>query len=256
MKNELNAITPDIQFTTGIVVFNNFEMYKEEAKAIARFISEFELTDSNVSDAKAMLAGARRVVQGLDKKRIEIKKTILAPYDDFASQIEELKAIVNDADSKIRNVIKDLENKEREEKRQKIVDVWTKRFTMYDLDGIPGLFNRWLTPQHLNKSMSMKKVEESMTAFLEQVQSDIEALNTFDDKESMIADYLTCFSLSEVFAHVKEREEREAQAKQVVEALNDEPITEPTATFIITGQKDILAAEALLKANGINFKRR
>lgn len=254
-KNELDVIMPDIQFTVGVVKFDNFEMYKEEAEAIARFISEFELTDNNVNDAKAMLAGARRVVQGLDKKRIEIKKTILAPYEDFASQIDELKAIVNDADSKVRSAIKSLENKQRKEKQKQIRKIWDKRIVMYDLDGIPSLFDKWLTPQHLNKGMSMKKVEESMVEFLEKVQQDIEALNTFDNSAELIADYLDRFNLPEVFANAKARQAREAQARQIKEAIDEETV-EPTAVFVIKGQKDIVAAEALLKANGIEFEKK
>lgn len=257
MKNEVKINQPDVQFAVGNVSFVNFEQYKENAQEIAEFINQFELTDSNVKEAKNMLARSRKVVQALDKHRIEIKKAMLSPYDEFAAQITELKKIVDDADAKVRARIKAFENQEREEKKQKIMEVWEKRIVMYDLDEIPDLFDKWLTPQHLNKNMSMKKVEANMTEFLEKVQADIEALNTFEDRTVMIADYLKCFNLPEVFANVRAREEREEQAKRVAEALNEEAEPEePTAVFVIKGQKDIVAAEALLKANGIEFEKK
>lgn len=252
--NEIKITTPDVKWQAGIVEFDNFNEYKEQASEIASFINSFSLTDENIQTAKKMLASSRKIVNALDKKRIGIKKDLLKSYEIFENQIKELKAIIDEADVTIRNQVKEIEEKEREEKRLKIKEMWDKRIQQYEVQIIPNLFDRWLTPQHLNKSMSMKKVEEDMVKFLEQRQQDLEALNTMDDKSELIAEYFKTLSLTETMVNHREKIEREELAKKAARILDADDEDEEMEIFIVTGKKDIAMTKLLLNSNGIKYR--
>lgn len=243
---------PDVSYQTAPVKFPAFEYYKQQAQKAAEYINSIVLTDNNVKDVKKDLAAARKLTDGLDQKRIQIKNAILADYVEFESQVKELQAIVKDAESSLRSKVKELEERERENKKAQILDIWNKRYPMYQISemlAVNDTFERWLTPQHLNKSTSMKSVEKEMTEWLENRDKDIESLRSMDDE--YLVEYLGCLDLPAAISAVNSRNEIRSEIHK--DSLND--YAEPIAKFIITGEKDIKLTELLLKENGIDYRK-
>lgn len=244
MDREL--IVKDIRYKTGVVNFNNYETYVKQAKKIASYIDSVELTEDNIKQCKNDLADARKVVKALDRVRIDIKKALLVPYDDFEKQVKCLQKIIDDADSKLRSQVKEIEEKEREDKKMRIKEVFDKRIAMYDIaDYFDDPFEMFLVPQYLNKTMSLVKVEKEMTMWLEHMQKDIDIIKIMDDADMIMADYIMTLDISEAI----ERNVRRKNISQVIKS--DE--AEETATFIVKGTANIKLTEILLKQNGVNF---
>ena len=244
MDNQL--ITKDIQYTTGVVKFNNYEHYVERAKAIAKYIDSVELTDSNIKQCKTDLADARKVVKALDQARIKVKKELLEPYQDFEKKVKALQKIIDDADKRLRDQVKEIEEKERLEKKNAIEEIFNKRVAMYDIaQYFDNPFELWLTPQHLNKSMSLAKVEKDMTQWLERVQKDIDTIKSLDDADVILTDYIMTLDINEAI----ERNQRRKEVSQTVKAEEVEEV----ATYIVKGTANIRLTEILLSRNGIEF---
>lgn len=251
MDLEIIEKQDDVTYEVPQVNFPAYEEYKEKAYAVAEYIYGMEATEENVKETKATLAKARKLTDKLNKARIDMKKEILKNYTVFEGQVKEIIGIIDDADKELRSKVKDLEEKERDAKKEKLYELWLKRIPAYDYDlleaVIPNAFNRWLTPKHLNKSTSMKSIEADMTAWIQKTLSDINAAKEMGD------DYLEAYAwagdLAKAIAEVHRRED----ALDTIHGLKDADEEEPSQTFVVYGWDNISKAEDLLRRNDIKF---
>lgn len=241
--------TPDVSFEPARVKFPAFTFYRKQALGIAEYVRSVEVTEDNVKEVKKELAQVRKITDELSKRRIAIKREILTDFDVFEAEVKDLSGIISEAEGELREKVRQLDELERERKEAQIRELWDKRAGQYQITGyVQNAFNRWLLPQYLNKSTSMKAIEREMVDWLETTEKEIDTLRNMDDE--YLVEYLGVLDMAQAIKAVNERNEiREAIAEE------DDEETE-TATFIITGEKDITLTELLLKNNGINFIRR
>src|SRR5699024_12332068 len=60
-------------------------------------------------------------------RRISIKKEMLQPYNTFESQVKDIVSIVKQADNVVRSQVKEIEERDREAKRQELEALFNKR---------------------------------------------------------------------------------------------------------------------------------
>lgn len=241
------VIDTSVSFSSAPVLFVGYEEIKAQAQMVADYINSVEVTPENIQDVKKDLASARKITTELDTRRKAIKKEILHDYTIFEEQIKEIKAIVDDADSVLRDKVRVLEEADRQKKKEQIREIWDKRFGQYELAQYGQYFDVWLRPVHLNKTASMKSIEADMVEWLESHEKDMDTLSGMDDE--YLVEYLGCLDLAEAIQNVNFRNE-------IRSSLNTEDPDEDKATFIIIGKKNIKLAEMLLTENEIEFTRR
>ena len=174
--------TSMITYSLGQISFPNYEEVIQWAKEVAETLNNTELREDNVKDVKASLAAARKVVDGINARRIEVKKALLTPYDTLEAQVKVITNIINEADGVLRDKVRAMEEAERDAKRETLKGIWDLRIPLYTFtDYIPDPFDRWVTPQHLNKTTSIKKCEDDMTAWMEQREQDIATIKRLPD---------------------------------------------------------------------------
>jgi len=253
--NELwDASQHDVTVKTASVNFPAYEHYKQQAQQIAKYISGIVLTEDNVKDVKKELAAARKITDGLDRKRIDIKKMILSDYIKFEEQVKDIQTIIKDAEEELRIKVREMDEEERAIKKEEIHAIWSKRYQMYDLAQYlteENVFEKWLTPQHLNKTASLKSIEKDMVKWLEKTNKDLKSIESMD-KEYLI-EYLNCLDLSEAITATNIRM---GIRSEIDKDEDEDEGDEATAAFIVTGEKDIKFTEMLLKENGIEFIKR
>ena len=241
-----------IVYTQGQVLFPQYEEVVQWAKDIAEALSSTELREDNVKEVKARLAAARKVVDGINAKRIEVKKAMLAPYTTLEAQVKDITEIINDADAILRDKVRAMEEAEREAKRETLKGIWDTRIQQYTFPAyIPDAFNSWLTPQHLNKTCAISKSETDMTQWMEQRERDVLSIMTVPDSAQILIAYSRTLDLASAMAEGQEQARRE----KAVYSGHDVPNAPATATFIVTGEKDIQLAELLFKTNNIDYRR-
>lgn len=241
----------DVTYEAAKVEFPAYEEYKEKAYAVAEYIYQMDVTPENIKEAKGTLAKARKLTDKLSRARIDMKKEILASYTTFEAQVKEIVGIIDDADKEIRAKVKDLEEKERQQKKDAIHELWLKRIPAYDYDllnaVLPNAFDRWLTPKHLNKTTSMKSIEAEMTAWLQKTLTEINTLKDMGD------DYLEAYSYTgDMAAAIRQIQQRE-DFLDTMHGLKSEDLEETSQTFVVYGDDNISKAEDLLRRNGIKF---
>ena len=254
MGNEITTWdenTPDVRFQTAPVQFNAFDYYKGKCEQIAAYIKGIEVTEDNVQAVKKDLSAARKITDGLNNRKVQIKKAILADYTVFEGQVKELKAIIDDADGELRTKVNALEELERDRKKEEIRQIFDKRIGQYQIGSlIPDAFDRWWHEDLANKSKSMKAVEADMVDWLEGTEKDIDTLKAMD--REFLVEYLDTMDLASAIQIVNARKAR----RQAVEAQPDDTVPEEqVAVFRVYGQKDIALAEMLLKDNNIKYRK-
>ena len=113
-------------------------------------------------------------------------------------------------------------------------------------------FDDFLDNKHLNKSTSMKSVEEDMVNKLESFERDLEILSKRDDKKDGISLYKEFKDLGSVLQVLKEKEEEIEKQKEVLKEIETDK--EEVYIFRIVGKKDKNFVEMLLKENDIEYK--
>lgn len=254
MITELVPIDHDIQFHKAQVYFDGYETYKSQCQDIADYLTTIEVTPENIKEAKKIVASARKMVDTLNRRRIDLKKILLADYEVFETQVKDLAGIISDAEGMVRTQVRILDEQEREEKEDKLKGIWILRIGQYPFSEYSEeWFSRWLTPQHLNKSYSINKAEEDMTSWLEQRHRDLTALKTMD--KDYLAEYLDCLDLTTAIQRVEDRKVREKAAEKVLkqEVSVDNRDADPAVTLLIRA-RDLKTVELVLKEYGIEYR--
>lgn len=245
--NELKIVV-----NQGVINFPEYEKLKQESLEVAEKITSMEVTEDNIKESKKILATVNKSVKALEDKRKEIKKEILKPYAEFEQQVKEIVNIVKQADEVARNQVRDLEEQQREIKREEIKELWNKRLLQYDLAKIMT-FEDFITNKHLNKTTTMKSIEEEMVEFLEKIERDIETLSKMEYSNELVKEYKDTKDFGFAVSIVTERHKQVEEIKEVIEEVSEE--IEKKYIFIISNGKDAKLAEMLLKDNDIEYTK-
>ena len=234
-----------------VIVFKDYSKLLSEATLIAEKLNEMEVNEDNIKEQKKLLAKVNKTVKELNSRRIAIKKEILEPYEMFNSQVKEIESVIKEADTRLRNQAREIEEAERVEKKKRIHEIWDLRMQQYDLAKMIE-FEDWIQQSHLNKSMSMNKVEDEMVIFLEAVEKDLGVINDMDNSKEIMTEYLNTLSIAEAIEIVNSRIKAQEKQAEMLEKIGVE--TDKKYMFILNNEKDMKFAKMLLNENEIKFE--
>lgn len=249
-KNELMKVS-SIEFIPGVINFKQYSVLLEQAEQVAEMIKSVVVTEDSVQESKKLLARSRKSLKTLNDERIRIKKELLKPYDIFAEQIKDIEKVVDEANQNINKQVRMIEELERLEKKKEIEELWNKIVQSFDYKDLVS-FSHFFEERHLNKSLSIPKIEKEMNDFLETVEKDLNYLKSKGDE--YVAEYLNNFDLNTTLQVVEQRKEvieKINETKEENEIIVGEKIEK--AIFEIEGKANIKLVEMLLKENEINY---
>lgn len=187
--NQLIKIpSPKLSVIPPTVVFENFEIVEFQIDKICTYLKDVEVTEETISSNKKLVANIRKACNQLDRYRIDVKKELLEPYNELEKKIKELNKKVSSAEETIRVQLRDFEELRREQKEREIEEIFHKRVVHYPYNLYLD-FDKFIKPQHLNKSTPMSTVEHEMVEWLETRKSEINTL-LLVGKEKMSEDEL------------------------------------------------------------------
>jgi hypothetical protein len=251
-ENQMINALQEIEVVQGSVVFGAYEQLKKQASDLAEKIKTVEVSEDNVKLSKKLLATVNKRLKELEDKRISIKKMMLEPYQEFEDQVKEIVGIVKDADAIVRDQVKELEEREREEKEMVLWELWHKRIKQYSFHDIVP-FVDFAKPKHLNKSTSIDAVEKEMVAFLEKIDADMKILCFMGDADDHINAYLNTYDLGQAMMIVKQEKERK---EQINKAVKKAPTTEKIGFLVsiqVHNQKELKLLEMILQEHQFEY---
>ncbi len=163
--NEIQALQP--------VTFN-YEELKKQVVAKAEEYKNLVYTEESISLAKTDRANLNKLSKAIADERKRIKNVLLEPFIDFEAKCKELEQIISDASENIDKQIKVYEEKEDNEKLQKILAYFISVVGEYnELLDFDLIYNeRWL-----NKTYSMNKVQQDIDHIINKTRLDMETID-------------------------------------------------------------------------------
>lgn len=130
--------------------------------------------------AKADKAFLNKVKDSVSEKRKDVTAKWNEPLEEFLNEMKALEKSVQGASDKLNAIVKEAENKEKEEKREKIRRYWeTLDFKIVSLERI---FN----PKWLNKTFSMTDIMKEIESAIEKITGELATVKNLQDEDCEI----------------------------------------------------------------------
>lgn len=280
--NELNEKDLELVVSQEELGFleTNAKNIKEKVLAILPNYSAENYDESNIDVAKADKALLNKSAKALNDKRIELEKNFNAPFEEFKTIIKETTDLIKQASSKIDEVVKDVDNKEKTKRKEIIVKHYEENINeLKDILPLEKIFeDKWLNKGTFNDKGEFKLVNELQDK-INRVRNDLMAIGELHSKYEVELknDYLNSFDLSRVIAKntelikkeellkvqqeesqkviIEQKEERilEDAGKKVMTYITDDELT---YTLKITGKRSqLVALKKFLETNEMKYEK-
>ena len=192
----------------------NFDELKTAIAAKVEDYKGLTYTDEQMTEAKKDRAELNRFRSALDAKRKEIKKRCLAPYETFEAQMKELTHLVDEPIEMIDSQLAEYDNRLRAEKETQIEALFeAAQFQPF------VTLDRIRDPKWLNRSYSLKQVEQDMHDRKEQISNDVYLLNKLPESKAALVIYEQTLNIRAAQAEAERMAQiqREAEARKKAE---------------------------------------
>lgn len=245
---ELEIYNPTKENTVKQIDWN-FEELKKEITEKAEMYGSLVYTDENIKEAKADRAKLNKFIKVLEDKRKDVKKMMLEPYTQFESQVKELVSIIGEANDNIASQVKVYTEKLREEKREKVKEIYDKVMSVEGAEGIAEIltFDRVSKESFLNSSTTFKSIVNEIEDLRDRVRHDLEVINadTGEYQFEMKQAYLKNLDMTEAIS-VKQQFEENARKKAEYEAKREAEMEERKAREEAEAQKVVQAGKQVV----------
>ena len=245
---ELEIYNPTKENTVKQIDWN-FEELKKEITEKAEMYGSLVYTDENIKEAKVDRAKLNKFIKVLEDKRKDVKKMMLEPYTQFESQVEELVSIIGEANDNIASQVKAYTEKLREEKREKVKEIYDKALAVEGAEGIAEIltFDRVFKESFLNSSTTFKSIVNEIEDLRDRVRHDLEVINadTGEYQFEMKQAYLKNLDMTEAIS-VKQQFEENARKKAEYEAKRKAEMEERKAREEAEAQKVVQAGKQVV----------
>jgi hypothetical protein len=256
----------------------NYEELKTQLLTKLDDYKHLQYTSDQIQAAKTDRANLNSLKKALNDERIRREKEFLEPFNTFKAQIRELCDLIDEPVKLIDAQIKEVENREKEEKREQCRKIFD------DMASFPGRpdwlqFEQIFNEKWLNKTCSIKSITDEIVEKLKKIAADITVLSELEYSFEAIEEYKRSLDVSAAMnegKRIAEIQKRKAEIEQNVvveqtetpdipfmdgevrEIIPDEPKAEETRVWLsfraYLSKSDALELKAFLNAMGIQYE--
>lgn len=205
----MNELQVKVDQVPGRINFN-YEEIRENLSQMMDLYKDAVVTEENKAASKKEVASLRRIKKAIDDSRKEVKQECLKPYQDFEAKAVALMSLVDEPILMIDKQVKEFDEKQRVEKRQKIREAY---------DGMIGNIAEYLSFERAYESkwettsVSLKKAREELQAVISSVQMAVETISAMqsDATQEALDIYKRTLDMTAAIQHINEYERRKAE---------------------------------------------
>lgn len=216
---EINLLVKQENGTIG----GNFEEIKSALKSELEVYKNMVFTEESKLEARKTVAGLRKLKKSMNDKKLEVKKTFMAPYAEFEAQVEELDKLIDEPIDFINRQVEEFERKRVEEKKTLISEIYTGIMAEHESVEEYLPLQRIYDSKWENSTTTKKAIKEAIEQCVEHVEKDLAVIRSmeseFEDKG--IAKYKSTLELSDALTimnqYQKQKEDilrRQAEEQQ------------------------------------------
>lgn len=205
------------------IVWNKAEL-EAAIRAKTAAYTNVVYTEDNMKQAKDDRAELNKLIKVIEDRRKMVKEIINKPYAVFEAELKELLLLIQEPVAMIDGQIKSFENQQKEEKKQKLMEVWQEAIGEL-ADILP--FDKVFDQRYLNATYALSKASGEIKEKVERFKTDLETIDSLDSKYKLNAKdvYIKTLDLSKALAENKrlveleQRMEAERKRKEEEEAI-------------------------------------
>ncbi len=206
------------------ITFNYEELRNELTEKVSMY-ETLVYTDEQIKEAKEDKANLNKLKKALNDERIALEKKYMQPFETFKAQVNDIIRIIDKPIAVIDKQVKEFEQKEKDEKLEAIKEMFAS-VGFQPFVNLEMIFdNKWL-----NKTFSMKKIEDAMKERMFQIGNDVKTLNDLPEFGfEALEIYKTTLDINRALAEgrkladiqKKKQQEAEERRKAELEACNN-----------------------------------
>lgn len=252
MSEELSLVIKNQQALAGSrhIDWNKDELI-ERVRAVTAKYEGLVYTDDDITNARTDRAELNAIKNSISDSRIQVKKFVMAPYDQFEAEVAEVTNLILEAIKPIDEAIRTHDENQKADKKKQLIAYF---------DSIIGdlaesvTFERVFDPKMLNASTSMKKAKEGIADGVQQIRTNIDTINTVISepyRTFAIANYLQTMKLAgsmKLAQRMEQEDRRKAELAAEVEKAKAAPAPAP-ATPVVEPPKPAAPAQPAPQPN-------
>lgn len=214
---EMRMIT-DLNTALPAEIVFNFEELEAELKGRLHHYKTLVVTEDAIQEGKADLATLRKLREAIETRRKEVKKLCAQPYNAFEAKVKKLVTLIDEPITVIDNQVKEFARMEQQKKREEIEASYEELVPDSIRDIIP--LERILDPKWLNKTTTMKAVNEAIEALVKRTNVDMLLIASVEPEymAGVRAKYAETLDITAAMEHQKELQRTAELFRQYEEA--------------------------------------
>lgn len=250
--------------------------YEELKAQLGKKLQDYKglvVTEDAIAPAKKDVADLRKLSKAINDDRIARQREYMKPFELYKSQCGDLIMMIDSVVKEIDDQIKGFDEKQKQEKLEKIKEL----FSSFGFQPWVS-FDRLYDPKWLNKSTTMKSIEEELRTRQHSIGEDVLAIDKLPEFSfEALEVYKTTLSLTEAIAEGQrladiQKRKQAAEAEKAAQTQTAAPTNPSDDLLSAAASKDIpepgewvkfeacLTMDAALKLkrffheNGIQFR--
>lgn len=189
-NNELIIQDFGINYQPPILTISNYEALQQQLSELLKDFNGLVVTDENLKSVEQTKTNLKKLKDEFNNKRKQVKREYNIPYDDFKRDIDGLISQVDQVFVPIDNKIKVLKEKQREERKQHVLELISGMSKEYGVKSEDVPFNEKWT----NKSLSKIQLTRDISDALKTVKREQDLAKA---NQQLIIDYAKANGMSE-----------------------------------------------------------
>ena len=158
----------------------NKEQIMNAVAEITKQYTGLTYTEEQMQDAKKDRATLNAMRKDISDRRIQVKKSLMAPYEAFEAEVKEVVAMIDEPIAMIDEQLLAYEEKVKEDKKQELISYFKENIgELEDVLTFDMIFN----PKWLNKTASLKSCKEEVSKEISRTDTDLRAIETMIEEK-------------------------------------------------------------------------
>lgn len=215
-------IEPVAEITGTQEITNNIKDVNEYAVQLKEYYSTKIVTEDTLNDYKSEKANINKMKDKIADYRKTIVKEYNKPIDEFVNVAKMAENTLKEAYEYINEQCNSFD----EQKKQDKVDELKRYFNEVCEQKNISFVTYERMNQNVTLSKSLKSLYSEIDVYIENIDKDITTIESMEDKEEILIDYMKSLNLSDSIQNVQERK----KAKELIQTnVKEEKVVEPQA---------------------------
>lgn len=248
-SNSLKIIKPTFngQIEAKISQLGTIESNMTDVKSFVEqlkgYYQDVKFDENTLKEAKEEKAKINKFKTEVADYRKDIIKQWKEPVDNFEKSAKEVESLLTETYDIINNQVSAYDNQKKQEKENNLRDYFKELQESTRIDFV-AFENANL---NITLTATEKALKEQLRVFFDKIKTDLEIIDTMDNKIEILAEYKTNLDLKKSILVVSERKEREAEEikRQQELAKQKEEESKTTTAENLSNEDEIIAPKEI-----------